>query len=89
MNDQTDPVETPGVKQNGPEMTEYVAPAPYIWQHWQVEILEKNLPTYKATKSVRARTAILDRVLKKFKARITVNDNDLGDLRKVRNCSHL
>ena len=54
MNDQTDPVETPGVEQNGPEMTEYVAPAPYIWQHWQVEILEKNLPTYKATKSVRA-----------------------------------
>ena len=89
MTDQTDPLETPAVEQNGPETTEYVAPAPYIWQHWQVEILEKNLPLYRSTKSVRARTAILDKVLKKFKARITVSDNDLGDLRKVCNRSHV
>ena len=89
MTDQTDPLETPAIEQNGPETTEYVAPAPYIWQHWQVEILEKNLPLYRSTKSVRARTTILDKVLKKFKARITVSDNDLGDLRKVCNHSHV
>ena len=33
--------------------------------------------------------AILDKVLKKFKARITVSNNDLGDLHKVCNRSHV
>jgi len=88
MNDEPDSLETPAVEQNGPETTEYVAPVPYIWQQWQVEILEKNLPSYKSTKSIRGRTAILDKVLKKFKSRITVSDNNLSDLRKVCNHGH-
>ena len=87
MNDQPDTSETLADDQNGPETNEYVAPAPFSWQPWQVEILEKNLPSYKATKSVRGRTSILDKVLKKFKSRTAVTDNDLGNLRKVCNSS--
>lgn len=88
MNVLTDDGETSAVEQNPPETNEYVAPAPYIWQPWQVEILEKNLALYRATKSVRGRTTILDKVLKKFKARTTVRDDELGNLRKVCNWPH-
>jgi hypothetical protein len=87
MNDQRDSPEAPVVEQNGPETNEYVAPAPFIWQPWQVEILEKNLGSYKAIKSVRGRLSILGKVLTKFTSRIAVSDNDLGDLRKVCNQS--
>ena len=53
MNDQPNASETLANEQNGPEMNEYVAPTPFSWQPWQAEILEKNSPSYKATKSVR------------------------------------
>ena len=85
MHSQPDTPKTPAIEQNGPETNEYVAPTPFSWQPWQVEILKKNLPSYKTTKSVRGCTSILDKVLKKFKSRTAVSDNDLGDLRKVCN----
>ena len=65
------------------ETKQYTAPAPYVWETWQTEILNHYLPTYKANKSVSQRTAILDRAFQKIKAKHNVPDSQVLELRKA------
>ena len=65
------------------ETKQYTAPAPYVWETWQTEILNHYLPAYKTNKSVSQRTAILDRAFRKIKAKHNVPDSEVSELRKA------
>jgi hypothetical protein len=62
---------------------EYTAPALYVWETWQMDILNHYLPLYKTNKTVRQRTAILDKTLRKMKVKRDIPDADVSGLRKA------
>jgi hypothetical protein len=65
------------------ETREYTAPAPYVWETWQIEILNHYLPLYKTNKTVRQRTALLERSFRKMKAKRDIPDSEISSLRKA------
>lgn len=65
------------------ETKDYTAPPPYVWETWQTEILNHYLPSYKTNKSIGTRTAILDKVFRKMKAKKDIPDSDISEHRKV------
>lgn len=69
------------------ETKEYTAPAPYVWEMWQTDILNHYLPVYKMNKAVGQRTAILDKTFRKMKAKRDIADSEVSGLRKVRSSS--
>ena len=62
---------------------DYTAPPLYVWETWQTEILNHYLPSYKTNKSMGMRTAILNKVFQKMKAKKDIPDSDVSEHRKV------
>ncbi|EDR07662.1 uncharacterized protein LACBIDRAFT_298016 [Laccaria bicolor S238N-H82] len=65
------------------ETNEYTAAAPYVWETWQTEILNHYLPFYKANKTVKQRTALLNKTFRRMQSKRDIPDSDVSGLRKA------
>lgn len=65
------------------KIKEYTAPAPYVWETWQTEILDHYLPLYKTNKTVGQCMALLDKSFWKMKAKRDIPDSEVSGLWKA------